>query len=143
MGRICKLLDVINDFHFEKGNYLEAERQLVVFAEGYARLTVEEANKLRSKFDAKDRLKWFRVASSVFKHGFLSEDDFKKEKLCRIFFALYSFENLDFGYDALQDVISVSDQLKRNIDITKRSWTNFRCITSNPIAISNMDRNIF
>lgn len=36
----------------------------------------------------------------------------EKEKLCRIFFALYSFENLEFGFDGAMDVISVSDQRK-------------------------------
>ncbi|ACX95227.1 hypothetical protein [Halothiobacillus neapolitanus] len=112
MSNFSKLQAIVNGFNFKKGDYVGAEDQLSRFAESYAQLSLEDAELLRSKFDSKDRLGWLRIASTLFVKGFADADSMEKEKLCRIFFALYSFENLEFGFDGAMDVISVSDQRK-------------------------------
>ena len=143
MAEISELQNIINGFNFERGNYTGAQTQLFFFAESYARLSAEEADQLRSNFDAKERLKWFRLASALMMRCFDSADELQKEKLFRIFFSLYSFENLEFGYDAVQDVISASYQMKKNIELSKKIWREYRDLTTNPIARNNIENKIF
>ncbi|MCB1961416.1 MAG: hypothetical protein KDE68_12985 [Rhodocyclaceae bacterium] len=143
MSTISKLQDIVNGFDFKKGDYAGAEAQLLNFTENYAQLGVDEIELLRGKFPAKDRLGWLRVASTVFVKEFAGADSVKQEKLCRIFFALYSFENLDFGFDGVMDVISVSDQMKKNVSIAKKNWEKFRNLTASDVARKNLENKIF
>ena len=143
MAEISELQNIINGFNFERGNYIGAQKQLFFFAESYARLSIEEADRLRSNFDAKERLKWFRLASALMMRCFDSADELQKEKLFRIFFSLYSFENLEFGYDAVQNVISASYKMKKNIELSKKIWREYRDLTSNQIARNNIENKIF
>ncbi len=143
MSKIFELQDIVNGFNFKKGDYVGAEDQLSKFAEGYAQLSAEEAELLRGEFFAKDRLGWLRIASTLFIKGFSDADSMEKEKLCRIFFALYSFENLEFGFDGVMDVISVSDQMKDHAGMAKRNWNQFSKLTSNDAAKNNLENKIF
>ena len=143
MSTVSKLQDIVNNFDFKKGDYAGAKEQLSKFAEVYALLDAEDAELLRGKFCAKDRLGWLRIASALFNKSFADANLLQKEELCRIFFALYSFENLDFGFDGVMDVISVSDQMKDYADIAKRSWNQFSKLTSSDIAINNIENKIF
>ena len=143
MTNISKLQDIINSFSFKKGDYVGAEDQLSRFAESYAQLSLEEAELLRGEFDSKDRLGWLRIASTLFVKGFADANSMEKEKLCRIFFALYSFENLEFGFDGVMDVISVSDQMKDHAGMAERNWSQFGKLTSNNAAKNNLENKIF
>lgn len=143
MSNISKLQAIVNGFNFKKGDYVGAEDQLSRFAESYAQLSLEDAELLRSEFDSKDRLGWLRIASTLFVKGFADADSMEKEKLCRIFFALYSFENLEFGFDGVMDVISVSDQMKGHAGMAKRNWKQFSELTSNDAAKNNLENKIF
>lgn len=143
MSGVSKLQGIVNGFDFKKGDYLGAEEQLSKFAEGYALLSAEDAELLRGKFCAKDRLGWLRIASTLFTKGFNDANSLQKEKLCRIFFALYSFENLEFGFDGVMDVISVSDQMKRHAGMAKRNWDQFSKLTSSDAARNNLENKIF
>ncbi len=143
MSNISKLQAIVNGFNFKKGDYIGAEDQLSRFAESYAQLSLDEAELLRGAFDSKDRLGWLRIASTLFVKGFADADSMEKEKLCRIFFALYSFENLEFGFDGVMDVISVSDQMKGHAGMAKRNWKQFSELTSNDAAKNNLENKIF
>ena len=143
MSKISKLQDIINNFNFKKGDYVGVEDQLSKFTESYALLSAEEAELLRGEFAAKNRLGWLRIASTLFIKRFSGADSMEKEKLCRIFFALYSFENLEFGFDGVMDVISVSDQMKGHTDMAKRNWKYFSELTSNNAAKNNLNNKIF
>ncbi len=143
MTDINKTQDIVAGFVFKKGDYLGAEEQLLIFADSYAKLTVEEADILRSKFKAKDRLGWLRIASTLFCKLFYDADILHKDKLCKIFFALYSFENLDFGFDSVIDVISVSEKLKSYTELARKNWDLFSKLTSNDMARNNLENNIF
>lgn len=135
--------DIVANFSFKKGDYFGAEEQLSKFADSYARLTAEESEILRSKFPAKDRLGWLRVASTLFCKFFSDADASHKDRLCKIFFALYSFENLDFGFDGLMDVISISEQVKNHADIARKNWNSFSDLTSNEMAKKNLENKVF
>jgi hypothetical protein len=143
MDKIVEIFDVIDKFHFTKGGYAEAEDHLLKFADCYAELNAEEAEFLRSQFDEKDRLGWFRVASSLFRHSFPKAGTEQKNKLCKIFFALYSFDNLEFGYDSIMDVISISSLIKPHIGMAKKNWGVYRRLTSNSLARNNLEAKIF
>ena len=143
MTEVNKTHNIIADFAFEKGDYLGAEEQLSRFSDSYARLSADEAESLRNKFQAKDRLGWLRIASTLFCKFFSDADHLHKDKLCKIFFALYSFENLDFGFDAVNDVISVSEKLKSHTELARKNWDLFRVLTSNNMARNNLENNVF
>jgi hypothetical protein len=143
MSEVSKLLDIVNSFDFKKGDYLGAEEQLSMFAENYALLNAEDVELLRGKFCAKDRLGWLRVASTLLVKGFNDADSLRKEKLCRIFLALYSFENLEFGFDGVKDVIAVSDYMKSHAGMVKRNWDQFSKLTSSDTARNNLENKIF
>ena len=134
MSDVLELLDIVERFPFAKGDYVGAEEQLSKFAENYALLSAEDAELLRGEFSAKDRLGWLRIASSLFMKVFAEADPMRKEKLCRIFFALYSFENLEFGFDGVMDVISVAGEINDHVDMAKRSWEIFSDLTSNDLS---------
>jgi hypothetical protein len=143
MDNFDKAYDLAMKFCFQKGKYLDAERQLLSFAECYEKLNAEEANLLRSEFKAQDRLGWLRISTTTFLRLYPAADILQKENLCRIFFAFYSFDNLDFGYDSINDVISVSNEMKKDIDLSKKIWSIFREITSSEIATLNLEKKIF
>ncbi len=94
-------------------------------------------------FHAKDRLGWLRIASTLFCKLFSDVDTLHKDELCKIFFALYSFENLDFGFDGVNDVISVSEKLKGNTELARKNWNLFSKLTSNDMARNNLENKIF
>lgn len=143
MNDVDNIQDIVASFTFKRGDYLSAEEQLLRFADSYAKLSVEEADILRSKFKAKDRLGWLRVASTLFCKFFSGADALRKDKLCKIFFALYSFENLDFGFDGLMDVISISEELKSHKELARKNWDFFSKLTSNEMAINNLENKVF
>jgi hypothetical protein len=143
MTKVNNIQDIVANFVFKKGDYLGAEEQLSRFAESYAKLSADEAESLRNKFQAKDRLGWLRIASTLFCKLFSDADTLHKDKLCKIFFALYSFENLDFGFDGVNDVISVSDKLKGHPELARKNWDLFSKLTSNGVARNNLENKIF
>jgi hypothetical protein len=143
MDEYSNLLDIVDKFRFHKGDYVGAEKQLSVFTENYSKLSANKAELLRKRFDAKDRLGWLRIASTLFTKSFSDADPFRKEKLCKIFFALYSFENLEFGFDGVMDIDAVSDQLKDSSEIAIKCWAQFEALTSNDIARKNLENRIF
>ena len=142
MTEIDRARDIVTNFSFKKGDYLGAEKQLCSFADSYARLSVEEAGILRSKFIAKDRLGWFQIASTLFCKRFPEANTLQKDRLCKIFFSLYSFDNLDFGYDSVREVISISEMVKNHKEITQKNWKFFCGLTSNT-ARDNLENKIF
>lgn len=143
MEKIADLRDIVLSFDFKKGDYRSAEQQLARFAELYAKLNLNDAELLRSEFDAKTRLGWLRIASSLIEKSFADADSTKKEDLCRIFFAMYSFQNLDFGYDGVLDVIALAEKFKGNQEISKKAWAPFRENMSREIAIKNLENKLF
>lgn len=143
MSNISKLQAIINAFKFNKGDYVGAKDQLSRFSDIYAQLSLDEAELLRGEFDSKERLGWLRIASSLFVKRFADADSMEKEKLCRIFFALYSFENLEFGFDGVLDVIAVSDQMKAHAGMARKNWNKFSKLTSNDAAKTNLENKIF
>jgi len=137
------LLDIVNAFRFQKGDYDGAEKQLLLFTENYSTLSANKAELLRNQFDAKDRLGWLRLASTLFTKDFSKADPLRKEKLCRMFFALYSFENLEFGFDGVMDIDAVSDQIKAVPEIATKCWAQFKALTSNDVAKENLETRLF
>lgn len=143
MAEINTTRDIVNKFDFRKDDYFGAEEQLARFADSYSKLNAEEADCLRSDFQAKDRLKWLRIASTLFCKFFSDAGISRKNRLCKIFFALYSFDNLEFGFDSVMDVISVSDQMKNHADLAKKNWESFSKLTSNDAARNNLENKIY
>lgn len=107
MKHIDQTIEIIKNFTFKKHDYIGAKEQLSQFSDSYAKLNLQEANDLRSIFKAKDRFGWLCVASTVFLELFPDANTLLKEELTKIFFAFYSFDNLDFGYDSVLYVIEV------------------------------------
>ena len=143
MTEIDKAQEIIANFVFKKGDYLGAEEQLLRFADSYEKLSVEEADLLRSKFESKDRLGWLRIASTLFCKFFSDTDNLHQDRLCKIFFALYSFENLDFGFDGVRDLICCSEKVKDHQDLVRKNWNLFSTLTSNEVARNNLENKIF
>ncbi len=85
MTEMDKTRDIVANFVFKKGDYLGAEEQFLKFADSYAKLSAEEADFLRSRFQAKDRFGWLRVSSTLFCKFFSDADTLHKDKLCKIF----------------------------------------------------------
>lgn len=135
--------NIVDNFSFSKGDYIGAKDQLEKFSQIYMQLSVEQTNNLRGSYTAKERLGWLRIATTLFDKYFNDADYADKEKLIRIFFALYSFENLEFGFDGIMDLISVSDQMKNDIDLAKQNWSYFRELTSSVDAKNNLEKKIF
>ena len=86
---------------------------------------------------------WLRIASTVFSKFFDQVEVSEKDKLVKIFFALYSFENLDFGYDAVLDLITVSNKMENYLYLAKKNWNIYSDITSNTIARENVESTLF
>ena len=143
MKKIENVRNIASNFKFRKGDYLDAERQLFQFAKCYAELKPEEADILRSEFDAKDRLGWFRIASTLFSKEFPDADFSRKDRLCMFFFSMYSFDNLDFGYDGLMDTIYISHQMKCNLCLARKHWDQFSRLTGSNAARRNLESKIF
>ena len=141
--KISTLQGIVDDFQFSKGNYAGAERQLSAFAECYSHLSPSQAQSLREMYSAKERLGWFKVGVSLVNKLFDDAPAQQKQDLLKIFFAFYSFENLDFGYDALMDVIDVSSKIKeRNIG-AENLWYIYRKLTKSQVAIRNLESKCF
>ena len=143
MNQIDKVRDIVENFEFTKGDYQGAEEQLYDFAECYAQLSIDEADELRCSFDARQRHSWLRVASTLFTKEFDEADMLRKDRLCKIFFALYSFDNLEFGYDSVMDIISISDQMKGHVEMAQKNWVIFSKITTRDTARNNLENKLF
>lgn len=129
MNQVDKVRSIVEGFEFKKGDYLGAEDQLSRFAEDYAQLSVDEADALRCSFDAKERLGWLGVACSLIRHSFSEADISRKAKLTRIFLALYSFDNLELGYDTLLNVRDIKSKFVGHESLIKESWKIYAKLT--------------
>lgn len=143
MSNIAKLRDIALSFDFKKGDYIGAETQLSRFAELYSNLNLDEADILRTEFDAKVRLGWLRIASTLIDKSFANADTLEKENLCKTFFAMYSFENLDSGYDGVMDLIAVSEKLRDFQEISMKAWEPYKNNICRVNARRNLEDKIF
>lgn len=143
MSEFNNTYNIVANFVFKKGDYLGAEEQFSRFADSYVKLSIEEAQLLRSKFKAKDRLGWLQVFLTIFCKFFSDADISHKNRLCKIFFALYSFDNLGVGYDSVNCVILISGELKKHTELARRNWDLFSKLTSNDLAVGNLENKIF
>ena len=134
---------IAESFEFKKGDYLGAEEQLSKFAENYLELSAAEADQLRCGFDAKERLGLLGAATSVFQKSFLSAEILRKDKLCMILFACYSFDNMEFGCDSLRHIMPVLGDLEDYQELAHKNWLPFRRLTSNEIARKNLENRLF
>ncbi len=134
---------IIKEFHFTKGDYASAERQLLLFSQSYALLTDMQADAIRSSYDAKDRLGWLRIATILLKKFFQVAPKLRRKDLLNIFFSLYSFENLDHGYDAVMDLIEVSEKVKDFEPEARILWDVYKPLTSNAVAVENLEKKLF
>lgn len=138
MAKLEKLENLIKTWLAQTGCVAVSEENLLEFSKQYSILSPDEAEILRSKFDAKHKLRFFRVASSVFCKNFDEADDTKKRELLEMLYALYSLDNLDFGYDTLltiNDTLSLQNQV-RNIAVD--AWEKYEKLTSRQIAKRNL-----
>ena len=143
MDPIEKLTDLTRNFAFEKGDYEGVKIQFLKFAENYSQLNIDEADRLRDSIDAKIRMGWFGVSTSLFLHSVIDANSIQKDELCLILFAFYSFDNLDFGYDSLLDLARVSNILNENNATAKKNWLIFKKLTRRKIDIDKLENNIF
>ena len=143
MNDMRKVEEIIANFNFKKGDYSGAEDQLHEFSLSYEKLSPKEADILRGRFTPKDKLQWLRIASTLFCKFYRIADNAHKAKLYKIFFSLYSFENLDFGLDGLKDLISISEIVGGEGVGLKESWECFKDLTSSDVAINNVEIKLF
>ncbi len=143
MTKVSVVENIVDRFSFAKGDYAGAESQLLKFAENYVQLSRSEAETVRCRYDSKMRLGWFRIAASLFEKLFADASHEQQQNLLKIFFALYSFENLGFGYDALMNVIKVSDQIKESDQDVIALWADYKTLTSNILAVDNLENKVF
>lgn len=134
---------IIDGFHFTKGDYSSAESQLLLFSQSYALLTDMQADAIRSSYSAKDRLGWLRIATVLLKKFFPEAPKIRKQALLKIFFSLYSFENLDHGYDAVMDLIEVSERVKGFEPEARILWAVYKPLTPNSVAVENLEKKFF
>lgn len=134
---------IVEEFHFTKGDYASAERQLLLFSQSYALLTDMQADAIRSSYNAKDRLGWLRIATVLLEKFFQEAPNFRKQDLLKIFFSLYSFENLDHGYDAVMDLIEVSERVKGFEQEARNLWAVYKPLTPNSVAVENLEKKLF
>jgi len=135
--------EVACEFDLKNSSLSERNDQFLRFSRVYARLNPEEASVLRASFDAKDRLAFFHSAASLLLQEFSGASKERKFDLLKIFFSLYSFENLEFGFDGVLDVIAVSEKVHDFQEISKKAWEPFREITSNITARKNLESKLF
>jgi hypothetical protein len=143
MKHIDQTIEIVKNFTFKKHDYIGAKEQLSQFSDSYARLNLEEANYLRSIFKAKDRFGWLCVASTVFLELFPDANTLLKEELTKIFFAVYSFDNLDFGYDSVLYVIEVKKCMIEQRKTLVKNWALYAGITSSITAKDNLEGHLF
>jgi hypothetical protein len=144
MCAIEDLLLVVEELSFRKYEYSDAESQLSDFANRFVELDPNSADQLRECFDSKVRLGLFRTASSLFRHSFPTALGVQKARLLRIVFAMYSFDNLNFGYDSVLDVIDISKLLQdQERCLAKEAWLPFKKLTTNKIAQGNLENHLF
>lgn len=143
MKMIHKARDILAKVDFQKGDFRGAERQLANFAKVYTQLSIEEIDLLRGEFDSRLRLGYLRVSTSLLSKEIEDADLERKEKLIRIFFTMYSFENLEFGYDGLQDVSLVMPYLQNCKELAQKNWVEFEKVTTSEIARINLKKILF
>lgn len=143
MSRIDAAYDIVTNFQFKANDYSEAGVQFLRFSEEFVQLNASEADTLRSVFDSKDRFTLFGIAASVFRERIEDSEKRQKSNLCRIFFALYSFDNLEFGYDSLLYLEENSGKFKKIQELAKESWLPFKALTTNELAWKNLENKIF
>lgn len=143
MSNLDIAFDAASEIDLRSPSWRQRKDQLREFSEAYSFLSEEEAITLRSTFDSKDRLAYFRSAASLFRDEFAEAAVDRKIELLRIFFALYSFDNLEFGYDSVQDVMAVSEEMRGYREVALREWEPFAQITSNDTAKKNLENKLF
>ncbi len=135
---------LVETFKFAKQGYSSAEEQLIEFANLYAKLDPGSADQLRASIDSKVRLGLFGTASSLFQHSFPKAAETQRVRLLRIVFAMYSFDNLGFGYDSVRHIIDISKFIREEHELlAKKAWLPFRELTTNQIARNNLENHIF
>lgn len=139
MNAVERAVAVANGFAFKRGEYAEATRQLKTFADLYASLDPAQAHAVRQTFDPKQRLGWLVVATGLIRHGFSDAKRDERAELIHIFVAMFSCDNLDFGYDSLLQVDSARKILGDSRDLIKESWNHFAHLTENKLARSNFE----
>ena len=112
MDPIEKITDLTRNFAFEKGDYEGVKIQFLKFAENYSQLNIDEADRLRDSIDAKIRMGWFGVSTSLFLHSVIDANSIQKDELCMILFA-WSINILDY----LISVIFRPTSAKINLDL--------------------------
>jgi hypothetical protein len=143
MNIVEDLEEVVSSFTLYGRDDASNDSQLFAFAEKYANLSPKEADELRSKFDAKYRLKVFTIASLLLNKKYDQSSTSEKERLLAIFFASYSFDNLGFGYDSVRYVIDNENYVKEDLQLSRVIWGRFKNNTTNHIAFGNIENRFF
>ncbi len=50
---------------------------------------------------------------------------------------------MDFGFDGVMDLISISEKVKGHTDLARKNWDFFSKLTSNDMARNNLENKIF
>lgn len=59
-------------------------------------------------------------------------------------FAMYSFDNLGYGYDSVLDIIDISTLLRDDDErLAKEAWLPFKDLTTNKTAQKNLKNKLF
>lgn len=128
---------------FNEGDYIDAEKKMYSFYEKYSNITKEEALEIRNSIDPKYRAKLFRIASSILKKLYEKSNELEKERLIKIFFASFSFDNLNFSYNSIHEINKCTSFLKEDITLSRKIWEGFKPKTSNKTAIETIEKKIF
>lgn len=143
MSQLNAAYDVINVVDFRRDGVDTLIEKLSAFADCYKKLSADDAKILRSGFDSKYKLGAFQSATALLQIKFGKFGSTSDRTLLEIFFALYSFDNLEFGYDSVISVIDASIILKGHEVLAKAIWLPFSVLTDNETAKRNLENKLF
>lgn len=142
MSKLDEAFDIITSFRIKHHDQFDITDQALDFANCYISLSLNEASTLRDCFDAKEKLSKFRLMARNFQDRFEDADLTEKSELLTSLFALYSFDNLEFGYDSVLNLIDISDLVTNFQTLAKKQWKPFNLLTSS-LASANLANKLF
>ncbi len=129
MSHLNDAYDTVCSMDYRHSDLAQRTSKLTAFAKAYVQLSNDEVNLLRASMDSKDKFDHFTQASYLFRHSFPEADINEKEKLLKAFFAFYSLDNMEFGYDTLLILDSVSNLMDGFADIAMTTWLPYVPLT--------------
>lgn len=129
MSHLDEAYDIVCSMDYRYSDLVQRTSKLTAFAKAYVQLSNDQVNLLRASLGSKDKLDHFTQASYLFKRSYPEADINEKEQRLQAFFAFYSLDNMEFGYDTLLILDSALELMDGCDDIAMEAWLPYRHLT--------------